>query len=53
MDELMLLLDELQYIHDDLDQWEIPTTGKDGLLMSLQHRVTYLIRQSKYSSGCT
>jgi hypothetical protein len=37
--ELLFFLDELQYLHGDLDKRDVPNTGEDGLELNLRQRV--------------
>jgi hypothetical protein len=47
MNELLFFLDELQYLHDDLDRLGIPNTDENHLEMTLRQRVKYLAATQK------
>jgi hypothetical protein len=44
--ELLFLLDDLQVIHEQLDQCGVPSADPNGSDMTLLQRVRYLIRTS-------
>ena len=44
--ELLFLLDDLQVIHEQLDQYGVPSADPNGSDMTLLQRVRYLIRTS-------
>lgn len=40
--ELLFVLDEMQEIHGELDKANVPTTGIDGIEMTLPQRIAWL-----------
>jgi hypothetical protein len=51
--ELLFLLDDLQVIHEQLDQCGVPSADPNGSDMTLLQRVRYLIRTSRTNhSAC-
>ena len=51
--ELLFLLDDLQVIHEQLDQCGVPSADPNGSDMTLLQRVCYLIRASRTNhSAC-
>jgi len=47
--ELLYVLDEMQELHGELDKANVPTTGTDGIEMTLPQRLAWLIHSCRQS----